>query len=103
MANKDSSQAMQDLVVDVMRRSQEAVVDIVRTWRTQWDSQPLASSLSALPVPPLITLDQVDAAFDVAERLLAEQRRLTKELLGAAMPALTSDSGTRSVTGKSSG
>ncbi len=51
----------------------------------------------------MIALEQVDAAFDVAERMLAEQRRLSKELRSAAMPALTPSSGTRSVTGKSSG
>ena len=103
MASKDPDQALQDLVVDAMRRSQEAVVDIVRSWRSQWDSQPLAQSFGALPLPPMITLEQVDAAFDVAERMLAEQRRLTKELLSAAMPALTASSPTRSVTDRSAG
>lgn len=102
MTGKDANQAMQDLVVDTMRRSQEAFVDFVRSWRAQWDNQPLAGPFSALPVPPLITLEQVDAAFDVAERMLAEQRRLTKELLTAAVPGLASGNGTRSVTGKSS-
>ena len=102
MANKDPNQAMQDLVVDAMRRSQEAVVDLVRTWRSQWDSQPFAQPFGALPVPPMLTLEQVDAAFDVAERMLAEQRRLTKELLTAALPALAADSGPRPVTGTSS-
>jgi hypothetical protein len=100
MAHKDASQALQDLVVDSMRRSQEAVVDIVRSWRAQWDSQPLAQPFGALSVPPLITLEQVDAAFDVAERMLAEQRRLTKDLLSAAMPALTAASSPRPVTAK---
>ncbi len=102
MANKDPNQAMQDLVVDAMRRSQEAVVDLVRTWRAQWDNQPFTQPFGALPVPPMLTLEQVDAAFDVAERMLAEQRRLTKELLTAAMPALDQASGTRSVTKGSS-
>ncbi len=102
MASKDPDQARQDLVVDAVRRSQEAVVDIVRSWRTQWDSQPLAQSFGALPIPPMITLEQVDAAFDVAERMLAEQRRLTKELLSAAMPALATGSTTRQVTAQSS-
>ncbi len=102
MASKDANQALQDLVIDSMRRGQEAVVDVVRSWRTQWDSQPLAQTLGSLPIPPMITLEQVDAAFDVAERMLAEQRRLTKELLTAAMPALDQASGTRSVTKGSS-
>ena len=101
MASKDPDQALQDLGVDTVRRSQEAVVDIVRSWRTQWDSQPLARSFGALPLTPMITLEQVDAAFDVAERMLAEQRRLTKELLSAAMPALTASTPPRSVTERS--
>ncbi len=102
MANKDANQAMQDLVVDAMRRSQEAVVDLVRTWRAQWDNQPFTQPFGALPVPPMLTLEQVDAAFDIAERMLGEQRRLTKELLTAALPALAADSSPRPVTGTSS-
>ncbi len=64
MANKDTNQAMQDLVVDAMRRSQEAVVDLVRSWRAQWDSQPFAQPFGTLPVPPMMTLEQVNEAMD---------------------------------------
>ncbi len=39
MVGKDANQALQDLVIDAMRRNQEAVVDLVRSWRAQWDSQ----------------------------------------------------------------
>lgn len=104
MTGKDPEQAAQDLVVDAVRRSQEAVVDLVRSWRAQWESQPFGKAFGSLPLPPMITLEQVDAAFDVAERMLAEQRRLTKELLTATMPALDPGSSRpRSAPGKSSG
>ena len=99
MAGKDVNQAMQDLVVDAMRRSQEAVVDVVRSWRaqmSQWEGSTfsLPDSLPGMPtVPPVVTPEQVDAAFDFAERMLADQRRFTKELLKAAMPALGSGGG----------
>lgn len=103
MANKDANQALQDLVVDSMRRSQDAVVDMVRAWRAQVDSQPLKQTVGALPQPPMITPEQMDAAFDVAERMLADQRRLAKELLTAAMPATRPGSGTPSAPGTSPG
>ena len=102
MAGKDVNQAMQDLVVDAMRRSQEAVVDVVRSWRaqmSQWEgsSFSMPDTIPGLPnlpgVPPVVTPEQVDAAFDFAERMLADQRRFTKELLKAAMPALGSGGG----------
>ena len=98
MSGKDVNQAVQDLMIDAMRRSQEAVVDVVRSWRAQWaqwdnSSFSLPEGVPGMPaVPPLITPEQVDAAFDFAERMLADQRRFTKELLKAAMPAVGSPS-----------
>lgn len=95
MPGKDVNQAMQDLMLDAMRRSQEAVVDVVRSWRAQWEgsSFSLPDGVPGLPgmpaVPPMtVTPEQVDAAFDFAERMLADQRRFTKELLKAATPSL---------------
>jgi hypothetical protein len=107
VSGKDVNQAVQDLVIDAMRRSQEAVVDVVRSWRAQWESSSfsLPDGIPGVPgmpaVPPMITPEQVDAAFDFAERMLADQRRFTKELLKAAMPALGSgsSSGPRPVSG----
>jgi len=93
---KDASQAMQDLMLDAMRRNQEAVVDMVRSWRAQWDSgaSSLPAGMSGVPamssgVPAMssgVTPEQIDAAFDFAERMLADQRRFTRELLKVAIP-----------------
>jgi hypothetical protein len=113
VAGKDVNQAVQDLIVDAMRRSQEAVVDVVRSWRaqmSQWEgsSFSMPGDLPGVPgmpsLPPVVTPEQVDAAFDFAERMLADQRRFTKELLRGALPAVTSGSGPRPVDsgGKSS-
>jgi hypothetical protein len=110
VSGKDVNQAVQDLMIDAMRRSQEAVVDVVRSWRAQWSqwegsSFSLPDGVPGVPgmpaVPPMITPEQIDAAFDFAERMLADQRRFTKELLKAAMPALGSgsSSGPRPVGG----
>jgi len=101
--SKNANQALQDLVVDSMRRSQEAFTDVVRSWRAQWQGNPLGQASGSVALSPLITLDQVDAVFDLAELVLTEQRRITKELLVAAMPAPTSGSATGTNSGKSSG
>ena len=98
---KDPSQAMQDLMLDAMRRNQEAVVDLVRSWKAQAESG--ASSLpEGMPGVPAVssglTPEQVDAAFDFAERMLADQRRFTTELLKAAIPS--QGSGAQSGGGK---
>jgi hypothetical protein len=96
VSGKDVNQAMQDLVVDAMRRSQEAMVDVVRSWRAQWEgnSFSMPDGFPGMPsVPPMITPEQIDAAFDFAERMLADQRRFAKELLRASMPALGSGGG----------
>jgi hypothetical protein len=104
VSGKDVNQAMQDLWLDAIRRGQEAVVDVVRTWRAQWEGSSFSLPDGVPAVPPMMTLEQVDAAFDFAERVLADQRRFTKELLRAALPAVTSGSGPRPVDsgGKSS-
>ncbi len=102
MASKDPTQALQDLVVDSVRRSQEAVTDLMRSWRSQWESGPFGQVPGSFGLPPVITLEQVDAVFDLAERVLAEQRRMTKEMLVAAMPALAADTAPRSVRGTTS-
>jgi hypothetical protein len=101
VSGKDVNQAVQDLMIDAMRRSQEAVVDVVRSWRAQWSqwegsSFSLPDGVPGMPaVPPMVTPEQIDAAFDFAERMLADQRRFAKELLKATMPALGSGSSSR--------
>jgi hypothetical protein len=102
---KDVNQAMQDLMLDAMRRNQEAVVDMVRSWRAQVDSnaaslpQPMPGVPSVPAVRSGVTPEQVDAAFDFAQRVLADQRRFTVALLKVALPAPDSGSGTPSGSG----
>lgn len=98
MSGKDVNQAMQDLMNDAMRRSQEAVVDVMRNWRSQWESTSasLPEGMDGLPaMPPVATPEQIDAAFDFAERMLADQRRFTKELLKVTTPPTGSAGGTQ--------
>jgi len=93
VSGKDVNQAVQDLVLDAMQRSQEAVVDVVRSWRAQWEGSTFSLPEGLPAFTPMVTLEQVDAAFDFAERVLADQRRFTKELLRAAMPAVAAPKG----------
>ncbi len=104
MPDKDVNQAMQDLMLDAMRRSQEAVVDVVRSWRSQSDSSAMSmpGGMPGVPTMPSgVTPEQIDAAFDFAERMLADQRRFTKNLMSLAMPAEAGgSSGPQSASGK---
>jgi hypothetical protein len=86
------TQGLQDEVMNNVRKSQEAVIDAIRTWSETVQS--ITPKLPAVPVPGADKLprpeDVVASAYDFAEQLLASQRRFAEEVIKATaslMPA----------------
>jgi len=85
-----SAQDLQDEFLNVIRVSQEAVVEAVKSWvDTIKAVTPMVPSIQVpltdrLPKPE----DAVTSAYDFAEKLLSGQRRFAEELLKATAPLM---------------
>ncbi len=85
-------QGLQDELLNAVRKSQETVVDAIKTWSETVQS--ITPKLPTVPVPGADKLpkpeDLVAGAYDFAERLLASQRKFAEEIVKATaqlMPA----------------
>lgn len=91
-------------IIDLARDSQESVAQAARTWATTLERMlPGFSRFSAgeFPTDPR---QAVDAAFDLAEELLALQRRFAHETLSALAPVFDAARGRqREVVGEPRG
>jgi hypothetical protein len=82
---KDPTQEIQTQVLDGIRKSQEAVIDGMRTWAetiqqlVPGTGQAAVGRADQLPSPAEV----VDSVFDFAAQLLAAQRELAHSVLGA--------------------
>jgi hypothetical protein len=95
---------MQGQVLEMIRRSQEAVTDAITTW-----ADLVRSVMPSLPIPAVPLADKlpkptdlVANAYDFAEQLLATQRKFAEDVLEAVAPVLAteaSDSATNSGAG----
>jgi hypothetical protein len=77
-------------ILDLTRRSQEAVANAVRTWADTVQSVTgsfAAGSPDKLPDLRALVDSSVDQAFDVAEKVLAAQRQLAHTILAAGAQA----------------
>jgi hypothetical protein len=78
-------QELQDEILKTVRKSQEAVVDAIKTWADTVQS--ITPKLPAVNVPFADKLprpeDVVASAYDFAEQLLAGQRRFAEDVLKA--------------------
>jgi hypothetical protein len=74
-----------DQIVDIAKRSQEAVTAAVRNWAdtVQSFTGNLTAGQAQLPDPQSV----VDGYFDFAEKVLATQRRLASEFVSASVKA----------------
>jgi hypothetical protein len=95
MANT-ATQDLQNEILSTVRKSQESVIDAIKTWVETVQS--LTPKVPAVDVPFADKLpkpeDVVASAYDFAEQLLASQRRFAEEVLkatGSLMPG-TQDS-----------
>jgi hypothetical protein len=82
---QDPTQELQAQVLDGIRKSQEAVIDGMRTWAET--IQQLVPSTAQAAVPRTGQLptptEVVDSVFDFAAQLLDAQRQLAHSVLGA--------------------
>jgi hypothetical protein len=85
-------QELQGQVLDAVRKSQEAVVNAIRTWADT--VQAISPSLPSVPSVPFADKlprpgELVASAYDFAEQLLTAQRKFAEEVLDATAPVLT--------------
>ena len=91
-----ATQDLQNEILSTVRKSQESVVDAIRTWVETIQS--MTPKIPAVDLPFADKLPKpeelVASAYDFAEQLLASQRRFAEEVLkatGSLMPG-TEDS-----------
>jgi hypothetical protein len=82
---KDPTQELQTQVLDGIRKSQEAVIDGMRTWTQTIQQLVPGTGQSALPRTDQLPspAEVVDSVFDFAAQLLDAQRELAHSVLGA--------------------
>jgi hemerythrin superfamily protein len=80
LASGESPEQLQEQVLDLVSRSQDAIVKAVQAW-TQAVNR-LIPEMPGAANRPSGPADAIDQAFDFAERVLVDQRRFAQELLG---------------------
>ena len=84
------AQDVQDEILKTVRKSQEAVIDAISAWAGTVQS--ITPRLPAVKVPFAGQLPKpnevVASAYDIAEQLLASQRKFAEDLLKATASAL---------------
>jgi len=79
------TQAVQSEVLNTVRKSQEAVIDAIKTWVETVQS--ITPKVPAVEIPYADKLPKpeevVASAYDFAEQLLAGQRRFAEDVLKA--------------------
>jgi len=82
------AQDIQDEFLNVIRKSQETVLEAIKSWTETVQS--ITPKLPSVAVPGADKLPKpeqlVASAYDFAEQLLASQRKFAEELLKAAAP-----------------
>jgi hypothetical protein len=84
----DYTQAAQEQTLKAIRESQQAVIEVVRTWANAVEKAipetPVVPFADELPTPEQI----VKTSFGFAEQLLKAQRDFAESLVAAATPVL---------------
>ena len=83
--DKDPTQELQTQVLDSFRKSQEAVIDGMRTWAETIQQLVPGTAQAAMPRTDHrpTPAEVVDSVFDFAAQLLNAQRELAHSVLGA--------------------
>ena len=88
MAETRYGQDLQEEILKTVRKSQEAVIDAIRTWADTVQS--ITPKLPTMNVPYADRLpkpeDVVASAYDFAEQLLASQRKFAEDMVKATAP-----------------
>jgi hypothetical protein len=84
---------MQDEFLNTIRKSQETVIEAVRTWVDTAQSMTPKMPSARLPLADKLPRPEevVASAYDFAEKLLANQRQFSEELLKATTPLMPGD------------
>ena len=84
-ATDDPTQEIQAQVVDGIRKSQEAVIDGMRSWAETVQQLVPGTAQAAVPGGSQLpsATEVVDSVFDFAAQLLNAQRELAHSILGA--------------------
>jgi len=89
------TQEIQEEFLSSVRKSQDTVIDAIKTWVETVQS--VTPKVPALQVPGGIKLPKAEeivaSAYDFAEQLLASQRRFAEEVLKATYPLLPAEGG----------
>ena len=80
---RTATQELQAQFLDSIRKSQDAVVDALRTWADAVHSLTPSLPVSAVPFADKLPTpkDLVEDAFDFAAQLLAAQRKFAEDVL----------------------
>ena len=94
-------QEVQGQILDAVRKSQETVVEAIKTWADT--IQAITPSLPAVPAVPFTDKlpkpgELVASAYDFAEQLLASQRKFAEDVLEATTPVLNASKSGSSTT-----
>ena len=84
------TQDLQDEILNTVRKSQETVIDAIKSWVETVQS--ITPKIPSVQVPGIDQLpkpeDVVASAYDFAEQLLASQRKFAEEVLKATTSLL---------------
>ena len=80
---RTATQELQAQILDSIRKSQDAVVDALKTWADAVHSVSPSLPVSAVPFADKLPRpkDLVEDAFDFAAQLLAAQRKFAEDVL----------------------
>jgi hypothetical protein len=80
---RTATQELQSQILDSIRKSQEAVVDALRTWADAVHSVTPSLPVSAVPFAGKLPKpsELVADAFDFADQLLAAQRKFAEDVI----------------------
>ena len=92
---RSTGQEIQSEILDMLRKSQEAVVDAIKLW-----ANAVQSITASIPTPNLPYSDKlpkpeefVASAYDFTEQLLASHRKFAENVLEATKPLLRAKEG----------
>ena len=98
---RSTGQEIQSEILDMVRKSQDAVVDAIKLW-----AEAVQSITSSIPTPDLPYSDKlpkpeelVASAYDFAEQLLVSQRKFAENVLEASKPLLRAKEGPAATKG----
>lgn len=89
-------QDIQDMLISTVRKSQETVLDAIKTWTETVQSVTPKLPNVQVPFSDLLPnpAEVVAGAYDFAEALLAGQRKFAEDVLKATAPLLPGETST---------